>query len=510
MAALDTDFRVLWKGNKVDIPGGWQEDTAFREVYAQCIAAGETVATTSGTDSGTLDVRTDDDTGTVGLAAGHGVSVGLGVDVSWVGGSRTDMLVIAVAGNDVTVDGGAGNVLPAAATAVTLDYHDRHYHPGVAHDHTGDAHSHTITTAGPWTTQSNEQVLKPFTVSSGTHTHSGTSEDATINYFDTTADSALCTSGATKPLSKTAYFIGLAAGNGDIPDQAITWTDEDAVPTDWLAEGDFNGKFIIGCAAADAAGNAAVGNATHAHVVANHLHDTVNHTHADTTVPASASATNKGTGTPPMTAAATNHTHGAINFQTVDVGDTSNTAITPNTHSNDPDHHILLAVRNNTGGVDTPEGVICAYMGAGAVPADWLECDGVDYALDLGGLQVECTSTPGGDGAGAGDIDNHSLTEAGHGHTHAAGHTHTFTLQTSSPPDGSSTGSATAATVSHVHSRAGAMTTGSTTPTLQNETATFSNADGRWKFRRVRFLKYSTTTVKPWWYYQRAAMRRAS
>jgi hypothetical protein len=69
--------------------------------------------------AGTLDTRTDDNTGVVGLSAGHGIVTGNKVDVSWSGGVRRGMDAT-VSGNNVTVDGGAGDVLPAQTTAVVV------------------------------------------------------------------------------------------------------------------------------------------------------------------------------------------------------------------------------------------------------------------------------------------------------------------------------------------------------------------------------------------------------
>jgi hypothetical protein len=73
---------------------------------------------------GTLTTRTDNDTGLLTMAAGHGFVVGQKLDLFWevagVKGTRRNMNVTAVGGtggNDVTVDGGAGDNLPAAATA---------------------------------------------------------------------------------------------------------------------------------------------------------------------------------------------------------------------------------------------------------------------------------------------------------------------------------------------------------------------------------------------------------
>lgn len=69
--------------------------------------------------AGTLDTRTDDDTGVVGLSAGHGIVNGTTVDVYWTGGARYGMSAT-VAANNVTIDGGAGDVLPSSTTAMIV------------------------------------------------------------------------------------------------------------------------------------------------------------------------------------------------------------------------------------------------------------------------------------------------------------------------------------------------------------------------------------------------------
>jgi len=66
---------------------------------------------------GTLSTRTDNDTGIVTLATGHGIETADVVDVYWVGGIRYGMDAT-VAANAVTVDGGAGDNLPAEDFAI--------------------------------------------------------------------------------------------------------------------------------------------------------------------------------------------------------------------------------------------------------------------------------------------------------------------------------------------------------------------------------------------------------
>ncbi len=69
--------------------------------------------------AGSLTTRTDNDTGVATLGAGHGLLTADKVDVFWTGGRRYNMSAT-VAGNEVTVDGGAGDNLPAEDTAVVL------------------------------------------------------------------------------------------------------------------------------------------------------------------------------------------------------------------------------------------------------------------------------------------------------------------------------------------------------------------------------------------------------
>ena len=73
--------------------------------------------------AGTLTTRTDDNTGVV-TAAGHALIQNDVVTVFWTGGIRYGMTVGVVAGDDVPVDGGAGDVLPADETAVVIAEQD--------------------------------------------------------------------------------------------------------------------------------------------------------------------------------------------------------------------------------------------------------------------------------------------------------------------------------------------------------------------------------------------------
>jgi hypothetical protein len=73
---------------------------------------------------GALTTRTDDNTGELTMASGHGISTGNRLDVYWTNadgtqGRRYGMTVGTVASLAVPIDGGAGDNLPADETAVT-------------------------------------------------------------------------------------------------------------------------------------------------------------------------------------------------------------------------------------------------------------------------------------------------------------------------------------------------------------------------------------------------------
>lgn len=70
--------------------------------------------------AGVLTTRTDNDTGAVTLSNGHGITQGMVVDLYWDGGYRKNVDVGVVSTNVVQIDGGAGDNLPIATTAITL------------------------------------------------------------------------------------------------------------------------------------------------------------------------------------------------------------------------------------------------------------------------------------------------------------------------------------------------------------------------------------------------------
>ena len=94
----------------ISIQGNLQREDDGAIAQSPVLAAGK---------AGTLTTRTDDNTGVATLSDGHGIVSTDVVDVYWNGGRRYDM-VATVAGNAVTVDGGAGDNLPAQGVAVVV------------------------------------------------------------------------------------------------------------------------------------------------------------------------------------------------------------------------------------------------------------------------------------------------------------------------------------------------------------------------------------------------------
>lgn len=69
--------------------------------------------------TGTLSTRTDANTGTLTMSAGHGITTGQVIDIYWAGGVQYGVTVGTVATNSVPIDSGIGDDLPLATTAIT-------------------------------------------------------------------------------------------------------------------------------------------------------------------------------------------------------------------------------------------------------------------------------------------------------------------------------------------------------------------------------------------------------
>jgi hypothetical protein len=70
--------------------------------------------------AGTLTTRTDNDTGVVTVASGHGITTADKITVFWSGANRYGMTVTATTSTTISIDVGAGTNLPTANTAVVI------------------------------------------------------------------------------------------------------------------------------------------------------------------------------------------------------------------------------------------------------------------------------------------------------------------------------------------------------------------------------------------------------
>ena len=106
--------------HRVSISGGGVSMTSQGVTREGSLSIGleETLAASQ---AGSLTTRTDDNTGTITMTSGsHTIATGNTVDIYWSGGVRYGVTVGTVSGTSVPIDLGSGDVLPAAATAITI------------------------------------------------------------------------------------------------------------------------------------------------------------------------------------------------------------------------------------------------------------------------------------------------------------------------------------------------------------------------------------------------------
>jgi len=108
------------KANNNFVFPGYAFDANEAEVSYDSLSAYEiTLAAVPSANSGTLDERTDDNTGFANLGAAHTIANSATVDVYWAAGVRYGMTA-STSGGDISLEGGAGDVLPALSTAITV------------------------------------------------------------------------------------------------------------------------------------------------------------------------------------------------------------------------------------------------------------------------------------------------------------------------------------------------------------------------------------------------------
>ena len=100
-------------------PGYSFQDAASVVEFTGIVAVEKELPAVAAAKTGSLTTRTDDNTGVATLSTGHGILTNDVVDVYWSGGIRFGM-VATVSGNAVSLEGGAGDNLPAQDTVCTV------------------------------------------------------------------------------------------------------------------------------------------------------------------------------------------------------------------------------------------------------------------------------------------------------------------------------------------------------------------------------------------------------
>lgn len=377
----------------------------------------------------------------------------------------------------------------------------------VAGTHTpiGNAHTHTFTgddyTAAAWPADDSPAEM---TIGRGPHGHiSETSASATITY---TAQSITINNSTDQhPPFARMIIISPDDANQDIPDAAVVFGDNAALPTGFSkATGadtspDLDGLFLRGAAAAGDGGGTG-GAATHAPTSPVHSHGQTNHPHAATpcggltidTVTVDIDDVTRGARDVLL------GSHHSIAITTASAGTVGTVAVTVEAASNSPAYIKLLGLENTSGSPTTPDGVIIGYAGSTA-PAGWLLCDGNNGTQDCTDLQILCTTTDGEIGdTGGSNSHSHNLTD--HNHTHTSSHNHSNAVTSSVIGiDETETGASDSVLRGDLadHGSSHAWDVFPTTPTMQTTTGLVTSSDdGRQPYRTLLWIKKVTPTSK--------------
>lgn len=102
-----------------EFPGYSFNDQASAVSFVSSLVVEKMIPAIVAAQTGTLTTRTDDDTGVATLSTGHGIETADVCDVYFAAGVRYGMTAT-VSTNAITLDGGAGDVLPTEDDAVTV------------------------------------------------------------------------------------------------------------------------------------------------------------------------------------------------------------------------------------------------------------------------------------------------------------------------------------------------------------------------------------------------------
>lgn len=369
-----------------------------------------------------------------------------------------------------------------------------HTHTTSSHAHTA-AHTHTIPDAGAVT----GSTARDTGTTNPPLTHAHTGNPATNNPATSLAGATPSTDAINhEPPFVTVIFIKSDGTPTGLPNGAVAlWNEAAGGPSGWAlktASPDMRGRFLKG-AAASGDGGSTGGGATHTgHTIASHDHGTnFSHDHGaavtssqNSTAATTGSISGANAGTATQT-----HTH------SLTPGTQATDAITGNTDSvgsgaNEPPYYEAAYLANTSGGNSIPDKIICLWIGTlASIPTNWVLCDGANGTPDLRGQYVRGATTIAGLGGTGGSLTH---THTATGHTHAvASHTHPITVGQGAG-ENRTAGATNAPTTAHTHatwttSGAASFTSGSGTPTVDNQT------DTQPPFSTVAFIQWQQPVV---------------
>lgn len=367
-----------------------------------------------------------------------------------------------------------------------------HDHTANPHTHIGNPHRHGFTSAESAPASTDIKIGTRFPVAGfdvlNEHSHTlANGAYSTIVYPNNivTIDSE----DAMPPYMKL-IVIKPDRVTEDIPDDAVCYTDETALPTGFAKYAPLDDSFVRAPSDDADADLAGFGDATHDHNSPTHGHAPPDiHDHTDALCGTSDPTQNSLLGDPVVSV---HHmAHHNVGMGTKVLPGPTRTAVTVAATSSEPAYIKLLGIQNTSGSPTTPVGVIVAFVGAaGTVPSNWQLCNGVGDTLDCRDKQIWSTAADGEIGdVGGSDEHTHTIT-GNHNHTHSA-HDHPTGSVTMTGIAARQTGTPSEKAIPqiggiHTHT----WTINTTVPTLQAAAVTLDGTeDVRSAYRTVIWIK---------------------
>ena len=364
-----------------------------------------------------------------------------------------------------------------------------HTHVDAGHTHTGNPHTHAFS-AGSSNSGNVSDIHSVLGMSGNAseknHAHNtATSDAATITY---SSDAMTVTAETVRPPYVKCIILRPTSDGADLPPGALGLTDQTNIPDGCeLCPIGYDERFVQG-ANTDGDGGGTVGDPTsptdteHSHQTVSHDHLPTDHSHAATQCGVSSApkpatnATGRG-----VWAHESKHHDISLDAETLGRDNVSDESPTTSAASNEPRHIVLLGLTKSAGRSATPVGLVLPFDGNAStdIPDDWelLACDDES--------QVKITRSAGSISITAAGTNTHSHTTV-HSHTHGDHHHKGIEIDRATIyRQGGATGVQGAEFLVHNH----AWTADSSTPTMQNATASVGAGDVRSPYRRVVWIK---------------------